>query len=189
MAITLLALDLQVPHFGNEPTPAALAGALLRLWPSCLAFITSFFTVLIMWVNHHTVFKLVHRTSARLLFANGLLLMLTTTVPFATSLLTQYLRTPAAKIACAAYGGIFLLTSFSYSLLWYGILSDRRLLRTDASEQLIARINRSYRLGPPLYALATLGAFLNPYVTIGICTALWIFWAVTAREECPSALS
>jgi len=184
VAITLLALDLQVPRVGNAATPAAVAGALLGQWPSYLAFITSFFTVLIMWVNHHTIFKLVQRTNARLLFANGLLLMLTTVVPFSTSLVTQYLRYSAAKIACAVYGGTFVLISLAYALLWYGLLHDRTLLRPDASEQVIARIDRNYRLGPPMYILATVGAFVSPYVTIGVCTGLWIFWAFTARGEC-----
>lgn len=185
VAITLLALDLQAPRLGNGATLGALGGALVRLWPATLAFVTSFFTVLIMWVNHHAIFKLVRRTSARLLFANGLLLMLTTAVPFATSLVTIYLRTPAAKIACATYGGIFLLGSLSFNILWYSVLGDRVLLRSDASEEVIARLNRNYRLGPPLYALAAVGAFASPYVTIGICTSLWVFWAATGREECP----
>ena len=184
VAITLLALDLQVPKLGNAASGAALAAALIRQWPSYLAFITSFFSVLIMWVNHHAIFKLVQRTNARLLFANGFLLMVTTVVPFSTSLLTQYLQFSAAKVACAVYGGTFVLISVAYSLLWYGLLHDRMLLRPDASEEVIARIDRSYRVGPPMYLVATVGAFVSPYVTIGICTGLWIFWAFTARSEC-----
>ena len=69
VAITLLALDIQVPHLPSSSTARALAMALVRQWPSYIAFATSFFTVLIMWANHHGFFKLVHRTSARLLFA------------------------------------------------------------------------------------------------------------------------
>lgn len=184
VAITLLALDLQVPKLGNAATPIAVAAALLAQWPSYIAFVTSFFTVLIMWVNHHAMFKLVQRTNARLMFANGLLLMLTTVVPFSTSLVTQYLRYPAAKIACAVYGGTFVLISFAYAFLWYGHLHDRKLLRADASAEVIARIDRNYLFGPPMYILATVGAFVSPYVTIGICTGLWIFWAFTARGEC-----
>jgi uncharacterized membrane protein len=184
VAITLLALDLQVPKLGDSASVGAVAHALARQWPSYIAFVTSFFTVLIMWVSHHSIFKLVQKSSARLLFANGLLLMLTTVVPFSTSLVTQYLRSPAAKMACAAYAGVFVLISLAFDLLWYGVLHDPRLLRADASKQVIERIDRSYRLGTPMYALATAGAFLSPYITIGICTALWIFWAFTARGEC-----
>src|SRR5579863_5349666 len=70
IAMTLLALELKVPH----PASAAdLPSALASEWPSYLAFVTSFFTVLIMWVHHHAIFRLVHRVDAKLLFANGFL--------------------------------------------------------------------------------------------------------------------
>jgi TMEM175 potassium channel family protein len=183
IAITLLALDLRVPTLGEHGSSWALATALAHNWPSYVAFFTSFFTILILWVSHHSIFKLVQKTNARLLFANGLLLMLTTVVPFSTSLVSEYLRLPAAKMACAVYGGVFVVMALSFSLLWYGVLSDRALLRPDAPKQVIERINRSYRIGP-VYVVATAGAFVSPYVTIGICTALWVFWAFTARDEC-----
>jgi uncharacterized membrane protein len=183
VAITLLVLDLQVPKLTNNASGPTVAAALLRQWPSYLAFITSFFSVLIMWINHHAIFKLVQRTNARLLFANGLLLMITTVVPFSTSLVTQYLQYPAAKVACAVYGATFVLISLAYALLWYGLRRDGGLFRPDASQEVIERIDHNYRVGPPAYILATVGAFVSPYVTIAICTGLWIFWALTARGE------
>ena len=189
VAITLLALDLQVPKLGEHATALAVAAVLAHNWPSYLAFVTSFFTVLILWVSHHSIFRLVQRTNARLLFANGLLLMLTTVVPFSTSLVTDYLRFPAAKLACAIYGGVFVLMSLAFNLLWYGVLADRKLMKPDASTEVVERINRNYRLGTPAYLVATLGAFVSPYVTIGMCTALWVFWAFTARGECDDEAS
>lgn len=189
VAITLLALDLRVPNLSGHASAWSLAVALAQQWPSYIAFVTSFFTVLILWVSHHSIFRLVQKTNARLLFANGLLLLLTTIVPFSTSLVTEYLRFPAAKLACAVYGGVFVVMSLSFSLLWYGVLSDRTLLKPDASAAVIERINRSYRLGPPVYVAAAAGAFISPYVTIGICTALWIFWAFTARGDCDEEMA
>lgn len=189
VAITLLALDLRVPRLGEHATALSVASALSHNWPSYLAFVTSFFTVLILWVSHHSIFRLVQKTNARLLFANGLLLMLTTVVPFSTSLVTEYLRSPAAKLACAVYGGVFVLMSLAFSLLWYGVLADRKLFKADASAEVIGRINRNYRMGTPAYALATAAAFVSPYLTIGICTALWVFWAFTARAECDDETS
>jgi uncharacterized membrane protein len=187
VAITLLVLDLQLPKLGEHATGLAVAAALAHDWPAYVAFVTSFFTVLILWVSHHSIFRLVQRMNARLLFANGLLLMLVTVVPFSTNLVTQYLQFPAAKVACAVYGGVFVLMSLAFNLLWYGVLADRKLLKPDASDEVVARINRNYRLGTPAYLLAMIGAFVSPYVTIGICTALWIFWAFTARGECDEA--
>ena len=54
IAITLLALELKVPHFdaGGNMTARLISG-LDGQWPSYFAFLTSFFTVLIMWVHHH----------------------------------------------------------------------------------------------------------------------------------------
>jgi uncharacterized membrane protein len=69
IAITLLALELKTPQFpeGQPTASSALAASLLRQWPSYLAFLTSFFTVLVMWVHHHMIFKLVRRSDVSLL--------------------------------------------------------------------------------------------------------------------------
>jgi len=182
VAITLLALDLQVPRLGEAASARALAGALALQWPSYIAFATSFFTVLIMWVNHHGFFKLVRKTSPRLLFTNGFLLMMTTAVPFSTSLVTQYLRYPGAKTACAVYGGTFVLISLGFSLLLRAIALDPGICKSEVDKETLDCVRSSWRLGPPLYVAATAGAFLSPYVTIGICTGLWVYWAGTARE-------
>lgn len=182
VAITLLALDLQVPRLTSVSSARDLAIALARQWPSYIAFATSFFTVLIMWVSHHGLFRLVHRTSARLLFANGYLLMMTTVVPFSTSLVTQYLRYPGAKVACAVYGGTFVLISLGFSWVLRTVVHDPGTRKPDVTQETLDCIHKSWRLGPPLYILATVGAFLSPYITIGICTGLWIYWAGTSRD-------
>ena len=55
IAMTLLALDLKVPHLGDRASASELALALAQQWPSYLAFTTSFGTVLVMWVHHHGI--------------------------------------------------------------------------------------------------------------------------------------
>jgi uncharacterized membrane protein len=182
IAMTLLALDLQVPHVDPSASRWALAEALARQWPSYIAFITSFFTVLIMWVNHHTMFKMVRRVNIRVLFANGFLLMLTTAVPFTTALVSTYYRTPGAKVACAVYTGTFVLVSVAYNWIWFSLVNHRELLKSDASERTIEKLSKNYWLGIPAYLIATAIAFVDVRASIGLCSALWIFWAATARE-------
>jgi len=48
IAITLLVLDLKVPH--DASGARRLAELLLAQWPAYLAFLTSFATILIMWI-------------------------------------------------------------------------------------------------------------------------------------------
>src|SRR6266581_5451932 len=64
VAITLLVFDLKVPQplAGDTLSITGLGSALLHQWPSYLAFVTSFATILIMWVSHHSIFKLVDKS-------------------------------------------------------------------------------------------------------------------------------
>jgi uncharacterized membrane protein len=182
ISITLLALELKVPHFeagGNMP--AHLIAGLAAEWPSYFAFLTSFFTVLIMWVHHHAIFRLVRGADATLLFANGFLLMLVTVVPFPTAVVAEYLRTPAAGAACTFYAGFFVLISIGFSVLLWAAFRPL-VLDPNANAVRVARLRKSYRLGPPLYLAATIGGLFSPWLAMGICTALWIVWAATTRE-------
>jgi len=44
-------------------------------------------------------------------------------------------------------------------------------------------MTRSYRVGVPLYLIATVGAFIHPFITIAICSGLWIYWIATSRQR------
>ena len=182
IAITLLALNLQIPHVESNSEKWALANELLLQRPSYVAFITSFFTVLIMWMNHHAVFKFVHKVNAQILFANGILLLITTAVPFVTGLFSEYLNHHEASTACAVYTGSFVLISVSYVHLWRVVIKDRTLLKKEISEATIEKITKNYSLGIPLYLAAFAASFVSIYLAIGICTALWIFWCVTVKD-------
>ena len=138
-----------------------------------------------MWVSHHSIFKLVDKSNKPFLFANGFLLMLVTVVPFPTSLVSEYLTTPAAATACAVYSGIYVVINLAYNLLWWTITRQGHLLNAAVSPAQVRALTRNFLLGFPAYLLATLLAFLNPYVTIAICSALWIFWAFTSFERSP----
>ena len=187
VATTLLVFNLQVPHLpaGAISVPA-LGSALFQQWPSYLTFITSFATVLIMWASHHGIFKLVYRASTPFLFANGLLLLLVTVVPFPTSLVAQYLSTSAAALACAVYAGVFVVINMAYNLLWWAATRQRRLLHPSVTPRQVKRLMRHILLGLPVYGLSTLLAFWNPYVSLGLCSCLWIFWAFTYYIRSPS---
>jgi len=182
IAMTLLALELKVPHFdaGGNMADRLISG-LTNQWPSYFAFVTSFFTVLIMWVHHHAIFRLVKGVDATLLFTNGFLLMLVTVVPFPTAVVAEYLRTPAAGVACTLYSGFFVLIGIAFIVLLRAAFRPA-VLDPDASTATIARLRKSYRLGPPLYLAATVAAPFSPWLAMGICTALWIVWAATTRE-------
>jgi uncharacterized membrane protein len=195
IAITLLVLELKVPHLASgapEPSAEALRDTqrqrrsviIAEQWPGYLSFITSFFSILIIWVHHHAMFRLVRRTDARLLFANGLLLMMVTLIPFPATVVAEYLRTSAATTAVEFYCASFFVNSVAFYLLAMAAFR-KEMLDPDASAETAARLRRSYRWGPPLYLAAFAAAPFSPWGAMSICTGLWVFWAATTRDECP----
>lgn len=181
IAMTLLALELKVPHLSGEITAAALGRELAHQWPGYLAFLTSFFTVLIMWVHHHIILKPVMRTDPLLLFTNGVLLLLVTAVPFPTAVVAEYLQTPAASSACMLYCGLFIGIATAFWLLLAAAFRGETV-DPQADVKKLKQFKRDYLLGPPGYILAFAAAPFAPVASMAICSALWIFWAVTTRE-------
>jgi uncharacterized membrane protein len=183
IAITLLVLELKVPDLGVVGvSPAALAKALLRQWPSYAGLVTSFFTILVMWVHHHAIMRNVCRTDAWLQFANGWLLLVVTFVPYPTSVLAAYLETPAAKMAAAFYAGTFVFVALGFYVFIRGAFR-KPLLAPSASQEFINKTCHSYMVGPPLYLVATLAAFVDARLSLAICAGLLIFWAATITRN------
>lgn len=180
IAITLLVLDLKVPTDLSPISPLTLAAALVGKWPNYLTFVLSFVTILIMWVYHHNLFKSAKKPDKVLLFSNGVLLLLVTAVPFPTALVGAYLTTSAASVACATYAGFFVLIDGAYNLLWWAVSRQQprdRSRRSHFSMSMLISL-----LGFPCYLIATLATFWSPMLSLGICGALWVVWAITAPK-------
>jgi TMEM175 potassium channel family protein len=173
IAITLLILEIAIPldspHLGHD---------LLDRWPSFLAYAISFMVILIMWVNHHMVFKLIDRSDRRFLIINGILLMLITFVNYPTALLADYLTTSQSRTAMLVYSGTFVVVALSFNLLWRYASYNRRLLSDSADPDLIAAISRAFRFGPLMYFAAFVAAFVYVPLSIAISAGLAIYYAV-----------
>jgi uncharacterized membrane protein len=189
IAITLLVLDLKVPKPSELPAGPGplgthgLLAALLAQWPTLLAYLTSFLSILVMWVNHHLLFSLIRRTDHLFLYLNGLLLLFVTFVPFPTALVAAYLQRREATAAAALYSASYLGIAVVFNLLWRHASRDRRLLDSAASAAAIDEIDRSYRFGPPLYALAFVLAFVNLTASLLTCLGLAVFFSVTGSRS------
>jgi uncharacterized membrane protein len=177
IAITLLVLNLHVPAL-TTVTPQAVAAALAAQWPAYLSFVLSFVTLLIAWVYHHRLLQGAHQAGTRLLFINGLLLLIVSSVPFPTALLGTFLTTPAASVVCAVYAGYIGVLNFTYNLLWWEVVRRQRGTQQQG-RRLPTDMVLSY-LGFPCYVLAVVVAFWSPVATLVICGLLWAVWTVRA---------
>ena len=175
IAITLLVLDVKVPRALDSNRTLALA--LVMMWPTYLAFVTSFATILIMWINHHRMFTLIGHADDRLMFFNGLLLLGVTIVPFPTALVAEYLRHDGQRTAAAVYNGTFFFIAICYNLLWRTAAVNNRLLHARAGRPAVQHIFDSYRYGPLWYVIAFMLAFVSVTASLVVNLVLAIFFA------------
>jgi len=178
IAMTLLVIEIKVPS--HELVAAnGLAHSLAALWPSYLAFVTSFVTILVIWVHHHWIFALIRKNDHPFLYWNGLLLLFVAFVPFPTALLAEYLLHPEARVAAHLYTGTFLAISLAFDALWRH--ASIRLLSTKATsakKDEAAQITKQYRFGPPLY-FGTFGvSFVSEAWSVALCLLLALFFAL-----------
>jgi uncharacterized membrane protein len=182
IAMTLLVLDLKVPKAETLAAPAGLLPALTRQWPTFAAYLTSFATILVMWVNHHKLFNHIRRTNGAFLFLNGMLLLFVTFVPFPTALVSEYVRRPEARTAAAIYAGTYFALAIVFNLLWRYASAGGRLLDSRSSPAEVRAITRDYSFGPVLYFAAFLLAFLSVPASLGLCLGLAAFFAITGSS-------
>jgi uncharacterized membrane protein len=175
IAITLLILDIRVPH--GLP-PGALRNALGHLWPSFIAFAASFFTIGVMWMNHHRLFTVIGRTDERLLVTNGLLLFGVSFVPFPTALLAEYMTHPDGWLAAVLYNSTFLYCALMFNLLWRDASKKRRLIEEDAEEESLEAITKQYRMGPIMYILFLIFASFHPVATLAVHLGAATYFAI-----------
>jgi hypothetical protein len=102
VAITLLALNLMV----QGPGHGSLAGLLFHEGSALAAYVISFFTIGIVWVNHHALLSVIETVDRSLLFFNLILLLFVVLIPNATTLLADYLSVggSGAELAAVVYG-------------------------------------------------------------------------------------
>jgi sterol desaturase/sphingolipid hydroxylase (fatty acid hydroxylase superfamily) len=103
-------------------------------------------------------------------------------VPFPTSLLAEFLEQPSATVAMAIYAGLHVVLALAFNGLWRYAAYKRRLLGRAVTERQISVVNRAFLIGPMLYLLAFLLAFVNVFASFGLCAALAIFFAITSVE-------
>jgi uncharacterized membrane protein len=182
IAITLLVLDIRIPSGAELASPDALVAALGALWPSYLGYGLSFVTVGIMWMNHHNLLRYVRRVDHGLLLANLLLLVVVGFIPFPTALLAATLGQPGEQIGVLVYSASFAAIAVGFNVLWYQARRTGGLLRPEADPAAIAAITRSYRLGPPGYAVSFVLALINPALGMAVLIGLVILYVLPSSS-------
>jgi len=167
--ITIMVLELRVPHGADWHTLAAVA-------PSFLTYVMSFIYLAIYWNNHHHLLHTVSRVDGLILWANSHLLFWLSLMPAATAWLGENLPAP---VPVAVYGVVLLMPAIAYVLLQMAIVH-----RHGRDSVLAVALGRDLKgkLSPLLYAAGIGLAFVFPWLSVALYVLVALIWLVPDRR-------
>lgn len=170
IVITLLVLELRVPHIEKEHlNEAGVRHALVELVPKFLGFIYSFFVVGMMWIEHHRIFRHIGNYDVGLIWRNLLFLLFVAFIPFPTALFSEYIRSQTAFILYVSSFGVAALAKLWIWNYAVGKRSDLILPGTD--DDLIKRISRR-SWAVPIVCILAIGMSFIALGLGGLCFLL-----------------
>jgi uncharacterized membrane protein len=177
IAITLLVIDIRPPDVHQGDT---LAHALWRMWPSYLAYLVSFLTIGVIWLNHHGIFQQVVRVDGPLLVLNLNLLLWTALIPFPTAVVARHLTAggEAARTAAALYSGVLLLMGFAFGALFAWVTHDDRLLHRLPPPQIVRAARLRFMLGLLVYSVALAVSWVSAPVSLALSGLMALYYAI-----------
>lgn len=183
-AITLLVLNLKDPLLDPALSQKSLFQGLLTQWPAFFAFVTSFATILIMWVNHHNMFTYIRRVDTTLLFLNGLLLFFIILTAFTTLLIADHVsltQTGDGRTAAAFYSANAMILGGVWSAVSY-YCAKRGLVPAGPG-------GYRYLIGPIPYAIALGLSFFSAFASVVAILVIAGFWTLASRSFWRTALA
>jgi uncharacterized membrane protein len=175
IAITLLVLGLHLP--GPGPQDHSLTYQLVHAWPQYFAYVVSFLTIGIMWMNHHTLLAHVNRVNRPLLVLNLLLLMGVVAIPFPTELVAQHLRDAGGTAAAVTYGLVMIVISFGFAGIWIYVVTHVDELGMRPQVDALRQSVPGFTLGLLVYVAGTLvAAYVSATAALTIFGLLGVYY-------------
>ena len=173
VAITLLIFNIQI----EKTAPGGLLHGLLDAWPKYAAYVASFLTIGVMWMNHHGMFSRLARLDRPLIFLNLLLLMVIVFIPFSTAqlgsniLIAQDARTAATLYAINAFA-----IAIGFGAVWTYAVMHPLLLSPEVDRQAALRAWPRFSVGSVAYLACIPLAQFSPIAVIVVCGLLAVYY-------------
>jgi uncharacterized membrane protein len=173
VAITVLVFGL-LPVGTGKTLNAAI---LLHAWPQYFAYVVSFLSIGIMWMNHHTIFGHVSRVDRPLLVLNLLLLMGVVAIPFPTALIAEHLRDAGGTAATVTYGLVMIAISAAFAGIWVYVVTHAPSLGAVVPQGALRQSVPGFTLGGAVYVAGTLiAAFFSAIAGLIIFGLLAVYY-------------
>lgn len=183
IAITLLILEIKVPHSATGGEHIPLAVGLAAEWTAYLGYIVSFVMIGIYWVNHHYIFRFYTKTNHVFNLLNIFFLMTISFLPFPTAVISDYLESPGdERAAVMLYAFGLLLPAFAFLLMWLYASRDYRLIERRIEPSFVRFLAFQYAGSVLIYTAAIIIAWWNYKIGLAICLVLTLLYLLPSKE-------
>jgi uncharacterized membrane protein len=183
IVITLLVLEIKVPHLESTQNINTSLSALLNLTPKFLGYFLSFFFIAVFWVNHHRFFRLIKQVDNGLLWLNNLLLLSLSFTPFPTAWIGEY---PSDPIGLIIFSFVLMLAGIVFNMMWRHA-NHAKLFHNTVEQRVIVQAQKMGLLGPVIYFIAGIFSFMLPLLTWMLFFVVPIIYAFPQKEKKESA--
>ncbi|MGO9751410.1 MAG: TMEM175 family protein [Solirubrobacteraceae bacterium] len=183
IALTLLVLDLP-----TVPGSADFVHRLAEGWPSYAAYVVSFATIAVIWIEHHGMMSAVRFVSRRFLERTLLFLLFVSIIPWPTALVAEHIRAggTSARVVALLYAATMMLMGLSMAFGWRYLATHDQLVAQPARGAIPAGARRAL-LGALAYIPAVVFAVLVPAISLAVDAAIAVYFALS-RSEVPGLI-
>jgi uncharacterized membrane protein len=175
VAITVLVFNL-LP-IADKTASHLTARTLGHYWPAYLAYVVSFLTIGIMWLNHHTMLSQVSKVNRRVLVLNLFLLMGVVAIPFPTALVADHLtENSQGTVAAVTYGLVMIAISIGFGATWIYLAAHQHELGARRRVRVPRLSTVRFTAGNAGYVGGTLIALAWPVVALIIFGLLAVYY-------------
>ncbi len=175
--ITLMILEIKMPHIESGASSAKVWHALSGVVPYFISYILSFIVIGIMWVNHHYLFHLVKHSDTKLLWLNINLLFWMSVIPLPTGFIGEHYLLREASMF---YGFVLGMCGLGfYFLRRHANIIMKDFVTTEAKE----KINRKNLISSSLYFSSVAFAFISVYISFFIFILIPVMYFIPEKAE------
>lgn len=180
IAITLLILEIRVP----EHEDGELLRALGDIWPSYVAYLASFFTIGVIWMNHHGFFSRLQHLDRVMRWWNLMLLLGVSIMPFPTKVLAEAIwhgEHRDAATAAVIYGLAGVIMTMPWAPMWWHLTKHPELFRPGFDAEFARRERVRAYPGILVYAACIAVGVVWPVVALVLYLLVALFYGVTSQ--------
>jgi uncharacterized membrane protein len=168
--MTILVLEFKVPEdsFASDDN---IKSYLYHLAPSFVSYFISFSTIVVLWMDHHNLFRLIKKADIPLVFLNFLFVLFLSATPFTTSLAGRNFDSSYAVTIVAVN---YVMMNLAFSSIWVYAMKNKMISEAVLKQLSSKRENIIIFAGILLQVASIPLAYVSTYISFFLFTIVLI---------------